>query len=197
MIRGMKLVVVMVVSGCLVGCEGMTWGLAQPPQPAAQAGGGQPTEPGPAEPGYLARMTVKEADGAPGGGAVAAAQEAREKYLLATEELLACRKANEKLSEENKRLLAHVARAQMQFEQSQKELSEANETIIDLNRDLRDWKGNVLGFRSEMQQALQTMLEGQKKMLILLGGEVAKPKVGASEKQAVSSKDTAGALPEG
>jgi len=193
--NAMRLLAAVVVSVLLAGCEQLSWDPAPSPAAPGQAGGGGPVAGEPSEPGYLAALTVQEADGAPGGGAVAAAQEAREKYLKATEELLASRKANATLTEENKRLLAQMARLQMQWEQSQKELSEANETIIELNRDLREWKGNVLGFRTEMQQALQAMLEGQKKMLILLGGEVSRqPK--AEGEQAVTSKDAADALSE-
>ena len=191
---GMRLLVLLVVPAWLAGCEGMSWGPVAPPQAAGQAGAAQPTGQEPGEPKYLAGLTVQEAEGSPGRGAVAAAQEARERYLKATEELLASQKDNAKLTEENRKLLAQMARLQMQLEQSQKELAEANETIIDLNRDLREWKGNVLGFRSEMQQALQAMLEGQKKMLILLGGEVGQPKANAGGEQAVSPKDAAGGL---
>ena len=190
------LVAIAMVSIGLAGCEPMSWGPTSPPAPAASAPGGQPTRPQPGGSKYLVDLAVEEAP-ADGGGAVAAAQEAREKYLRVAEELLACQKANRKLTDENSKALAQVARLQMQSEQSQKELKEANETIVQVNRSLLEWKKDVLGRHGETQASLQALMQAQKKILILLGGEVTKPKTKVPETDAVSAKETPGGTSNG
>ena len=185
-----KLMGIAAVLGCLSGCEEIAWGPANSPKPAARRPNVPPGKGNPRGPEYLVGLAVKEADG-PGGG-VAAAQAAREKYLGVAEDLLASQKANSTLTDENKKLLAQAARLEMRLEQSQKELTEANDAIVEMNKSLREWKRDVLGRHGQTQASLQALLEAQKKILILLGGEVTREKPKPTGKAAVSSKETAG-----
>ena len=190
--RGIKgLVTIAVVSIGMAGCEPVTWGPAPGPQAPGPAAGrpGNDSQPGGSK--YLVDLAVEEAPGQ-GAGAVAAAQEAREKYLKVAEELLACQQSNRRLSDESKKALAQAARLQMQLEQSQKELTEANETIVELNQSLQEWKKDVLGRHGETQASLQALMEAQKKILVLLGGEVAQPKAELPETGEVTAKEMPG-----
>ena len=183
----------------LAGCEqmsSMSWRRSAPaPAPASPATAGpQPVvrKAGPAD--YLAGTAVKADSDAAGQGAVDVALEWSRKYAQASDALMTAQKEIKNLHEANKQLSAQTARTQIQLEQSQKELAEANDMLVEMGKELREWKANVLGFRNEMQQAQQVQMDAIKKIMVLLGGEVV-PAGRSAEKPAVSAKEAAGETP--
>jgi len=182
----------------LAGCDQLSFRPWAHSADSAQA----PAPPAPSQPvarkagsaDYLADTAVKADPEAAGQGAVDVALEWSRKYAQATDELLKAQKEIKDLHESNKQLAAQTARTQMQLEQSQKELAEANDMLVELGKELREWKANVLGFRNEMQQAQQVQMDALKKIMVLLGGEVAGPSK-AADKPAVSAKDAPGETP--
>ena len=150
-------------------------------QPPAKRGG---------EATYMARSVVDDDGKAAEGGGLDLALEWSKKYAEAAEQLLESRKVNKQLLESNKQLQVQVTGNEDQLRQAQKELAEANEMLVEIGGELRQWKASVLGFRTEMQQAQEAQMEAIKKILVLLGGEMARPT--SAGKQAVSVKDTTG-----
>jgi len=79
------------------------------------------------------------------------------------------------LEERNKKLLEQVSGLQTELSQARKELADANDLVLEMRRDLDQWKSNVLSFRAEMRSAQQAELEALSKVIRLLGGEVVQP----------------------
>jgi chromosome segregation ATPase len=104
--------------------------------------------------------------------AVESAVQLSEKYAALTQEAAELGNSKTKLTEENTRLRGKVAALQLELEQTQKELTEANELLREMLAELNNWKSNVLGFQQEMREADKTQLEALLKILKLLGGEV-------------------------
>ena len=67
-------------------------------------------------------------------------------------------------------LLLH-GRNPSKLEQAEKELSEANDLLVAMQRSLDNWKKDVLGFREEMRQAEEAQMKALVKVLSLLGAE--------------------------
>jgi peptidoglycan hydrolase CwlO-like protein len=192
-------VVIVAASVWMVGCERFSFMPAEPQPPRAQ----QPAQPAAtAEPpardrgraDYMAASAVRGDDQTAGQGAVDIALEWSNKYAKSAEELLDCQKSNKELQEENKKLLAQISRLQMQSDQAQKDLQEANDMLVELGKELREWKGNVLGFRNEMQQAQQVQMDAIKRIMLLLGAEPAQPTTRPAEKPAASPRDASSDL---
>lgn len=107
-----------------------------------------------------------------GPSAVESAIELSRKYSALLEDIDKLRQENQRLTEENKSLKQRVQPCETQLAQTQKELNEANELLIDMRIELNNWKANVLGFRDEMRQADRAQLEALLKIITVLGGEV-------------------------
>jgi len=75
------------------------------------------------------------------------------------------------LREENRALAAKVTKLELKLEQAEKELSEANDLLVAMQRSLDNWKKDVLGFREEMRQAEEAQMKALVKVLSLLGAE--------------------------
>ena len=75
------------------------------------------------------------------------------------------------LREDNRVLAAKVTKVELKLEQAEKELSEANDLLVAMQRSLDNWKKDVLGFREEMRQAEQAQMKALVKVLSLLGAE--------------------------
>ena len=186
---GIPGIAIVALAGWQAGCEQFSLAPAQPPTPVARPAVARPAANDAGNPplGYMAGSAVR---GAPGGpSAVATALELSEKYAKVAEELLEAQKANKAVAQENKKLLAQMARLQMELEQLGKELADANETVVEQEKKLQEWKKNVLGFRTEMQQAQQVQLDALRKIMVLLGGQEVRPKAPPAGKPAISSKD--------
>lgn len=130
-----------------------------------------PVQPPPQPPGdasYLAKSGV-QGDGAD--GAVDSALELSKKNAQLSEELLRSQQQRYELEERVRTTDSDNQKLKSQLELAHKELSEANQMLVDMRRELEGWKTNVLGFREEMREAQKSQMEALRKVLILLGAE--------------------------
>jgi len=104
--------------------------------------------------------------------AVESAIELSEKYAKLTEEAAVLRQQNQDLIDKNRQISDNVVALEAQLQQTQKELTEANDVLIDMRIELNNWKSDILGFRDEMRGAETAQLEALLKILQVLGGEV-------------------------
>lgn len=103
---------------------------------------------------------------------VESAIEISQKYAQVSEEANRLRQKNQQLTEENSVLNAKVKKFEQQLGQTQKELTEANDLLIDMRVELNNWKTNVLGFRDEIRQADSEQLKALIKIIEILGGKI-------------------------
>ncbi len=103
--------------------------------------------------------------------AVESAIELSEKYARLSDQAATLRQENQRLTSENEALRQQTTALEAKLRQTQKELGEANDLLIEMLTELNNWKSNILGFRSEMRQAAQAQLEALLKVLEILGGE--------------------------
>jgi len=106
--------------------------------------------------------------------AVDSAIELSEKYAKVSEEAAVLRQQNQDLTTKNQQLKERVTVLEAQLQQTQKELSEANDFLVEMHVELNNWRTNVLGFRDEMRDAQKAQLEALLKILKALGGEITK-----------------------
>lgn len=118
--------------------------------------------------------------------AVESAIELSEKYAKLSEEVVVLRQKNRDLIAENHRLKTRFTSCQAELNQTQKELTEANDLLIEMRIELNNWKTDILGFRDEMRDAEKTQLETLLKILKILGGEV-KAKSGQNQKESLGA----------
>lgn len=104
--------------------------------------------------------------------AVESAIELSEKYAKLTEEAAVLRQQNQDLIDKNRQLSDRVVALEAQLQQTQKELNEANDVLIDMRIELNNWKNDILGFREEIRGAETAQLEALLKILQMLGGQV-------------------------
>ncbi len=104
--------------------------------------------------------------------AVESAIELSQKYASLSDQTVVLREENQRLKTENANLQQQVASLEARLKQTQKELSEANDLLIEMLTELNTWKNNILGFRGEMRDAAKAQLEALLKVLELLGGKV-------------------------
>jgi len=103
--------------------------------------------------------------------AVESAIELSEKYAQLSDETVALRETNHQLVTDNQHLLQQIETLEAKLLQTQKELGEANELLIEMLTELNNWKSSILGFRGEMREAARAQLEALLKVLEILGGE--------------------------
>ncbi len=103
--------------------------------------------------------------------AVESAIELSEKYAKLSDQAATLRQENQRLGTDNENLRQQVATLETKLKQTQKELGEANDLLIEMLTELNNWKSNILGFRGEMRQAAQAQLEALLKVLEILGGK--------------------------
>ncbi len=104
--------------------------------------------------------------------AVESAIELSEKYARLSEEMAVLRQKNQELITKNRRFKDQLNPCEAQLKQTQKELAEANDLLIEMRIELNNWKTDILGFRDEMRGADKAQLETLLKILKILGGEV-------------------------
>jgi septal ring factor EnvC (AmiA/AmiB activator) len=104
--------------------------------------------------------------------AVESAIELSEKYARLSEQAAELRENNKYLINENTKLKDQVVALEADLKQTKKELTEANDLLIEMLTELNNWKTNILGFRNEMRKAEKAQLEALLKVLEILGGEV-------------------------
>jgi septal ring factor EnvC (AmiA/AmiB activator) len=103
---------------------------------------------------------------------VETAVEISEKYAKLTEQASLFREQNNQLNKQNDQLNARLDAANTKLAQTEKELKEANDMLIDMRIELNNWKVDVLGFRDEMRNADNAQLKALLKILNTLGGNV-------------------------
>jgi chromosome segregation ATPase len=103
--------------------------------------------------------------------AVESAIELSEKYAKLSDQSVVLRQENQRLTTENESLRQQVTGLDAKLKQTQKELTEANNLLIEMLTELNHWKSNILGFRGEMRDAAKAQLEALLKVLEILGGE--------------------------
>ncbi len=103
--------------------------------------------------------------------AVESAIELSEKYARLSDQTIALREENQRLIAENESLQQQIANLESRLRQTQKELGEANDLLIEMLTELNNWKASILGFRGEMREAAKAQLEALLKVLEILGGE--------------------------
>ncbi len=113
--------------------------------------------------------------------AVESAIELSEKYARLSDQMVTLRQENQRLTSENESLRQQVVTLEARLKQTQKELNEANDLLIEMLSELNNWKNNILGFRGEMRQAAQAQLEALLKVLEILGGEIEAGNIGRGQ----------------
>ncbi|MBM4026700.1 MAG: hypothetical protein FJ280_15050 [Planctomycetes bacterium] len=103
--------------------------------------------------------------------AVTSAIELSERYARLSDQTVTLRQENQRLTTDNEALRQQIAAVEAKLKQTQKELGEANDLLIEMLTELNTWKSNILGFRGEMRQAAQAQLEALLKVLEILGGQ--------------------------
>jgi len=119
--------------------------------------------------GYAAKRFQESAPQSP--TAVESAIELSGKYARLSEEAATLRQENQSITAKNQHFKEQVTTLEAQLQQTQKELSEANDFLIEMRVELNNWKTDVLGFRDEMREAEKAQLEALIKILTALGGE--------------------------
>jgi len=102
---------------------------------------------------------------------VQSALELSEKYAKLSDQAASLRQENQRLTADNENLRQKITSLEGKLQQTQKELGEANDLLIEMLTELNNWKSNILGFRGEMRQAAQAQLEALLKVLEILGGQ--------------------------
>lgn len=125
--------------------------------------------------------------GARGTTAVESAIELSEKYAALSEEAATLRQRSQDLAAKNQQLQEQTAAFEAQLRQTQKELAEANDLLIEMRIELNNWKGNILGFREEMREAETAQLEALLRILKVLGGQAVESAKGENTSPAVAS----------
>jgi chromosome segregation ATPase len=97
--------------------------------------------------------------------------ELSKKYAELSQEATVLRQKNQDFNAKNNQLKDQVAILEAQLQQAQKELTEANDLLIEMRIELNNWKTDVLGFRGEMRDAEKAQLQALLKILEVLGGE--------------------------
>jgi len=108
-----------------------------------------------------------------------------EELSAKTEQL---REKNSALLIENNELKNQMAKLKNELDKTNWELSEANSFLQDMQLELTNWKGDVLGFRDEMRAAQSAQLQALRKIMKILGAEVVEadeqlPPQGQAEKE--------------
>lgn len=97
--------------------------------------------------------------------------ELTQKYAKLSEECSILKEKNKNLTNENQNFKEKTASLQTQLDQTKKELSEANDLLVEMRIELNNWKVDILGFRDEMRDAQKAQLEALFKILTILGGQ--------------------------
>lgn len=104
--------------------------------------------------------------------AVESAINLSKEYAKLSEEVAVLRRENQDLITRNRQYKDQNAALEAQLQQTQKELTEANDLMIEMRVELNNWRADILGFRDEMREADATQLQALLRILKILGGEV-------------------------
>ena len=104
--------------------------------------------------------------------AVESAIEFSNRYTMLSEEITKLRGENQDLITENRQLKDQLAVLEPELKQAKKELTEANDLLIDMTTELNNWKMDVLGNREEIRQAHIAQMEILLRIAQAMGAEV-------------------------
>jgi hypothetical protein len=117
---------------------------------------------------------------------VESAIELSRKYARLSEEAAFMQQQNKDLIAKNRLFRDQNTALKAQLQQTQKELTEANELMIEMRIELNNWQNNVLGFRDEIRDAESAQLQALLSILKILGGDI---KAETVQYEKVSSAD--------
>ncbi len=109
---------------------------------------------------------------AQGPTAVESAIELSKEYAKLSEEAAVLRRENQDLITMNRQHKDQNTALEAQLQQTQKELTEANDLMIEMRIELNNWRTDILGFRDEIRQADTTQLQALLRILKILGAEI-------------------------
>lgn len=104
--------------------------------------------------------------------AVDSAMKLSQKHATLSAEAVVLHQENQDLITKNIQLKDQNAALRTQLQQTQKELTEANDLMIEMRIELNNWKTDIVGFRDEMREADSSQLQALLRILKILGGEV-------------------------
>lgn len=162
--KGIALITALLLTALLVGCEEQS-SFRRPRFPERK----MPAQ----EARHLESQTV--AGDAGGHTAVESAMQWAEKYAQAAKELIVVNKRLQEMEKEQKVLQTRLAKAQSENEALKREIRDANAMLGAMKQELKEWRQNVLGFRSEMLASQKAQLQAMQRIMQLLGGEMARP----------------------
>ena len=117
---------------------------------------------------------------------VESAIELSQKYARLSEEAAFMQQQNKDLITKNRLFKDQTTALKAQLQQTQKELTEANELMIEMRIELNNWQNNILGFRDEIRDAETAQLQALLRILKILGGDI---KAESVQYEKVSSAD--------
>jgi len=122
---------------------------------------------------YSSSMSKRFRDAAPKGQTVIdSAIELAKKHSELSEKTFIQRQEIQELIAENDRLKDQLAILEPELKQTEKELAEANDLLIDMTTELNNWKMQILGFQDEMRNADIAQMEILFKIAQAMGAEV-------------------------
>ena len=151
----------------LTGCDYKPW----TPDFLGIAGAGEKTEN--EKPKYLEDMVDDKHADKDANTAVDIAARLSEKYGNKLEELNHLQDKHRSLIDKDKASQQQIGKLQLDLVRAEKELTEANVMLKEMQGELKKWKENVLGFRSEMRQSQKALIEGVTRLHVLISGGVA------------------------
>ena len=104
--------------------------------------------------------------------AVESAVQLSQKYAKLSAESTVLQQENQDLITKNIQLKDQNAALRTQLQQTQKELTQANDLMIEMRIELNNWKTDILGFRNEMRDADSAQLQALLRIINILGGEI-------------------------
>lgn len=104
--------------------------------------------------------------------AVESAVQLSQKYAKLSAKSTVLQQENQDLITKNIQLKDQNAALRTQLQQTQKELTEANDLMIEMRIELNNWKTDILGFRNEMRDADSAQLQALLRIIKILGGEI-------------------------
>lgn len=122
---------------------------------------------------YVGEAAVRANSPNQASSAVDAALGWADKYADISDKRDLLQKENQELLATDKKRGLELVTLRTDLASAEKELAEANEMLMQMQKELANWKRSVIGFRNEMRRAQKAQIEATMKVLELVGGEVA------------------------
>ena len=161
-----QILLIIVLSGCAITKEPGTF-TVQPISPIRQSPQQNVTQP---QSDSVAKRFQDTNSISP--TAVESAVQLSQKYAKLSAEAAVLRQENHDLINKTIQLKDQNAALKTQLQQTQKELSQANDLMIEMRIELNNWKTDILGFRNEMRDADSAQLQALLRIINILGGEI-------------------------